>query len=180
MDSSVIVMWLHNTVYSSHGLQCDCHITSVVCISGWMVLWWDCLSHDSHCSKLMVSDHVTVMCLSHDSSLTCSPDAQGFLQKLEREERQKRDGVDNRSFLQKYVSLLEVHGHSFSLLVIFVTLAHAPSHSPPPPPPPPPPHTHTHTHHHTNTPAQWLYIVLGILVFTMLQGGGGGGGGGGQ
>ena len=40
--------------------------------------------------------------------LSCSPDAQGFLQKLEKEERQKRDGVDNRSFLQKYVSWLEV------------------------------------------------------------------------
>ena len=33
----------------------------------------------------------------------CRPDVQVFLQKKEREEKEKRDGKDDRSFLQKYV-----------------------------------------------------------------------------
>ena len=53
-------------------------------------------SHDCHMTCI----------IAHLLLLYCSPDVQGFLQKMEREERQKRDGVDNRSFLQKYVRML--------------------------------------------------------------------------
>lgn len=37
-------------------------------------------------------------------STSYRPNVQGFQEKVEKEEQMKRDGTDNRSFLQKYVS----------------------------------------------------------------------------
>ena len=75
-----------------------------------------------------------------------------YLQKEEIEERQKREGKDDRSFFQKYVRLFN---HS-SL-------------------------QHTHIYTHTHTHIQWVYIVIGVFILMTLNGAGqaaGGGGGG--